>query len=261
MKFFLFDKSANVQKFLCVFAFRNKYDLASNKIVKEIFGHIVKDKIGFSREFPEFDCNISVTIESIDADYIEIIKGFEYRRFGISAYNTGNFYNNKIGDSKIIIDIILANGFSSKDYEGLNYSLYECIRHELEHIDTFKSDGKPDEEYGILSKNVFESIPSNSPEKLLEHCNLISKYFLHPQEISSYAKSIYFISKKKHQDFKKTIEEAFNRTFFNNNSENIILGEEDKRISSIVEKTRRELIQKINSNFPNSKIVMRSLPY
>ena len=90
---------------------------------------------------------------------------------------------------------------------------------------------------------------------------MISKYLLHPQEISSYAKSIYFISKKKRQDFRRTIDEIFNRTFFNNNSENMSIGKEDKRISNIIEKTKKELIEAINRNFPNSKIVIKSLPY
>jgi hypothetical protein len=242
-------------------SFRNKYDLFSNIIAKGIFNNIVKNKVSFSKKIPEFNCKICAIIKKVNSKYIKDLNGFEYKRFGISLQNTGNFYGNNVCESVISINIYLSKSFSSEDFESLNYALYEGIRHELEHINTFKIDGKPDDEYGILSKNVFESIPSNSPDKLLAHCNLISEYFLHPQEISSYAKSIYFISKKKRQDFRDTIEDIFNRTFFNNDLDNIRIGKEDKRILNVVKKTKNGLIESINRNFPNSKIIMKSLPY
>ena len=261
MKIYKLNGDTDIQKFLFISAFRNKFDLAANQISKNVFESIIENKDSFLKKFPEFNCEIQATIKKISDDYIEHIKGFEYRRFGISACNKGAFVGNLFEYSYIFIDIVLSSGFSNRDYDSLNYSLYESIRHELEHINTFETEGKPDEEYMMIIDKMFKSIPPNSPEKLLEHCSLISSYFLNPQEIIAHSKSIYFISKKKRQDFKKTIEEVFNRVFFNNNIENIKIGKEDKRISSIVETTKNELIKKINSNFPNSLVVMKSLPY
>jgi len=250
----------NIKKMMFISAFRNEYDLFTNIITKGIFNNIVKNKVSYSKKIPEFNCIISAVIKKVNSNYIKDINGFEYKRFGISLQNTGNFSGNNI-ECKILINIFLSKGFSSKDFESLNYSLYEGVRHELEHIDTFETEGRPDDEYGVLLEEIFNSFTSNSLDDLLEHCKLISKYLLHPQEISSYAKSIYFISKKKRQDFRRTIDEIFNRTFFNNNSENMSIGKEDKRISNIIEKTKKELIEAINRNFPNSKIVIKSLPY
>lgn len=261
MKIYSLNGNANIKEMIFISAFRNKYDLFSNIITKGIFNNIVKNKSSFSKKIPEFNCKICANVKKINSNYIKDISGFEYKRFGLSVQNIGNFNGNNVNDYKILINIYLSNSFSNNDYESLNYALYEGIRHELEHISTFKIEGKPDYEYGMLSEKVFESMPSDSPDKLLEHCNLISQYFLHPQEISSYAKSIYFISKKNRQDFRTTIDNVFNRTFFNDNLDNIRIGKEDKRILNILEKTRKELIESINRNFPNSKIVMKSLPY
>ena len=261
MKIYLLnkDEKANFIDYLYISAFRNKYDIAANEIIKGIFQEIVNNRHSFLKEYPELKCEISITIINSNQDYFEYKKGFEYRNFGIKAWNDALFSGNDFIYSNIFLEITLPKNFSNKDYNNLNYVLYESIRHELEHPYTFKSEKKPQDEYAERAEKISNLGPINSSEKLFENCKLMSEQITNSQEISPFAKSIYFVSKKKNQHYENTIDEVLNRTFYHNNLENIKLGKEDKRIISLFNDTKNKLIMKIQELFPNSRILMKSL--
>ena len=204
--------SSKVKILLHKMSFRNKYDVIANEISKEIFEAVISNRNSFNKDYPHHNINVKVSIERIQDEYVEKSEGIKYCNFDIKAVNDGVFALNKYKNCKINIKITIPVNFSEVDYQSFNYNLYEIVRHEIEHKETFCNLGEPDQEYiNLFNKTIkYKNLP------LLQRCELISKYVLHPQELPSYAKSIYYVSKKRNIDFKVIIKETTIRIFFNN---------------------------------------------
>lgn len=212
---------------LRVFAFRNKYDIKANDIVRQIFDRVKNNAFGET---------------SIDNVWIEIAKSDSLKKtfdnFHISA---------KTENDKIYVNIFLTSDFSKSDYQKFNYILYEVIRHELEHVDKYETGIRPDEKYVELYNNLMYF------NDLVEHAQMVSDYVLSDTEIDSYVKSIMYTAKKQNKSAYEIIDMVIKRAFFNNDSEKMKVGMKNKEIASIIEKTRKELRDKIREYYPNFK--------
>jgi hypothetical protein len=147
------------------------------------------------------------------------------------------------------IKISIANNFSSKDYESLNYALYESVRHEIEHNESYMHLGKPKRDYINLFNRSF-----NDDMDLRSHCKTVSEYILHPHELPSYAKSIYYYAKKSKLEFNNVIVNVLNRAFFNNDVTKIKNGMSDYEIKLMFEKVQFALSDSIHNLFPDAMI-------
>lgn len=253
------SSARNIQACLYTFAFRNKYDLSANALVKEIFQAITNEQSIFNKSLPEYQLEVEVDIKTTELEHIEKIKDRYFVPFDVNSYNDAQFPKEQFQSAKIIINVLLSKSFSEQNYETLYYKLYEIVRHELEHRQTYITLGKPTKKYNRLYNKVFNLSPTTTLKKLEQHCQLISQYLIHPQELSSYARSIFYNSKKQHKDFHIVLEKVLNRTFYNDDPELIKIALNDPEIIKIVNTTRTTIIQKINEIFPNSMIRTRFL--
>jgi len=220
-------KVSDLERCLKVFAFRNKYDMMSNDIVSVIF-----DKI---------KTNPSNQIFSYDNIQVEINKEFinsTFENFHIEAFSENNV---------IHLIISLNNDFSEKDYQRLNFVLYEVIRHELEHVDKFTQGKFPNEEYVKLYNSLIEN------QNAKERAQKVSQYILSDVEVDSYVKSIMYVAKKQNKSVLEVIEQVIKRAFFNNNSKLMERELKDDEIFGIIESTRKILRGKLKEYYPNFK--------
>lgn len=243
-----------VKESLYHFAFRNQYDIIASEISKEIFQSVVSNNASFSKLYPKHKMGIEVVIERANTDYIEKVKNIHYVNFDIKAHNQGAFIENQFDSCLIDVKIILGRKFSDQDYQSLNYRLYEVIRHEIEHKKTFSDLGQPKQNYINLFDKLFQP-KGNRP--LLSHCQLMSQYILHPQELPSYAKSIYFYAKRSRKSFQNIISDVLNRSFFNDRQDAIKEGMSNPEILSLLNKTKESLTKQINRFFPNSRVIVQ----
>jgi hypothetical protein len=246
----------DLKKNLYCFAFRNKYDTISTEISQQIFQSIISGKTEFNKSYENFE--VKVILERTDTDYIEESPNY-FTRFKTISTNEGFFESQQLKKCEIIIKIILAKGFSEKDYESLNYRLYEICRHELEHRETYLNEGEPSEEYRAIFNQISQASNKIDPQRLREHCQLVSQYILDVQELSSYAKSLYYYSKKTHRKFEEVIQEALERIFYNNDSDIKSMAKKDTVVIRLFDSVKEALIERINRFYLNSKYHMASL--
>ena len=244
--------SLDIKEALCKLSYRNQYDVIANEVAREIFEAVVSGKTNFSKEYPKHKIQVKANVNKVSDEYIEKVKGIKYVTFDVGAYNVGGFVANSYTDCEVVIEITLAKSFSPKDYQSLNYTLYDAVRHEIEHKETFSNIGQPDEDYISLFNKVFKK--KDLP--LLDHCKLMSQYLLNPQELPSYSKAIYYLSKKQGKNFRKVIEETVVRCFFNNEPETMTNGLNDPGISKLFVDVIVELEDSINKFYPRSKVKM-----
>ena len=212
------------------FAFRNKYDIQSNDIVNKIFDRIKNNKMD---EFEENNIYVKVDYQ----DY-QKISHLTFENFYIDAFTD---------DSGIHINILLSQNFSNKDYQKLNFNLYEAIRHELEHLDNFIAGKTPDEKYIQLYRDL------RNKHDIKEHVEMVAQYILSDVEIDSYIKSIMYIAKKQNTPVLEVIEQVIKRAFFGNDSEHMKEAFKDPEIKGIIERTRELLRNKLKEYYPKFK--------
>lgn len=245
---------ANIRELLNKLSFRNKYDMMANEISREIFQNVINgeenngEENEFRKSYPLYNIEVSVDILRYETDYIEQSKN-NFARFKINSYNEGEFNDLELKGIKIIMKIALAKGFSKEDYRAFHYRLYEISRHELEHRETYYTKGKPDLEYQELYNKLIEETNTRT---LKEHCQIISQYILNPQEFPSYAKSLYYYSKKEKKDFRLVVQDILERSFYRNNPENINEAKNDSGIIQIFNATKEAIINEIKSLYPRS---------
>jgi len=216
-----------LKKCLMLFAFRNKYDIQSNDLVRKIFDRIKSDRMG---EFGEDEIWVEISRQKIH--------NATFENFSVSA-NTKN--------GKIYVNIFLDKDFSEKDYQKINFVLYEVIRHELEHFDKYVMGEKPDEEYVQLYNDL------RSKHNIKEHVELVAKYILSPTEIDSYVKSIIYAAKKQKKPAIEVIEMVIKRAFFGNDSVTMADALRDMEIKVVVSGVREKLRGKIREYYPTFK--------
>ena len=216
----------SIENCIRVFSYRNKHDLLSNEIVRWIFDLVKNEKQG---EY--FKDNI----------WIEIVK--TKHKIPKSTFDNFNI-RAETKNEKIYISIFIYDEFSEKDYKNFNYILYEIARHELEHIDRFVLNKRPDEKYVEIYNRLLSSVD------LEEHAELVSQYILSNTEIDSYVKSIMYVSKKQNVSALDIIEKVLKRAFFNNDSELMKQGMNNSNIRILMEKTRNALKNKIIEYYP-----------
>ena len=237
-------------------SFRNKYDIVASETSKEIFLEIIRNNFDFYKSFPKYNIEIFVDIERVDKEYIDGGINGDSKKFTIDAQNYPDFEDEKLW-TEISLKIKLSRLFTSKDYESFHYAIYEIIRHELEHRETFLETGMSDSNYQELKHRVFDV----SRKEMYKNCGIMAQYITNPQELPSNARSLYFTAKKENKDYKVIIEEFLNRVFFNDEPEKIKMGKEDKDIFSIINSVREKLTERIKYFYPNTRISMRSLGY
>jgi hypothetical protein len=241
-------KIYNKQHFLLKLSFRNKDDMVSNEMCKDIFSIIKNNQKSFTQSYSGIQLNLTVTEK--DSPQIEKIPNLKYGNFDINVHMEASFNGEEFQQGTINIEIILSNSFSKKDYQSLNYVLYEAIRHEIEHKNTFETIGTPQEDYQEIFNNLSEK------QNLIDHCQTISQYMLHPQELPSYAKSIYYYAKKSKKNYEQVIDEVLNRALFFNDLNIIQQSKTNKEIVNICRKIKKDIIKKIKAMFPNDTIKM-----
>ena len=255
---------------LNIISYRNKYDTMENQISKDVFQAVINNQENYYKSYLEYGLFVRVNIEKTNSELIEVIKGHYFVKFKVSAHSEGVFKinengeeSNQLNDSTIFIDVILSSSFSQKDYNALNYNLYEYIRHELEHRESLITLNKPSDKY----KQTFDKLFNDTNIKTLkEHCKLMSDYILDPQEILSYAKSIYYVAKKQVgesgniiQQVNSVMQQIIGRSFYNNITEYAKMAQQDLEIVAIVNKTKEALLNKINELFPYYKVKTKSV--
>jgi len=227
----IYKANIKINDCLKVFAFRNKYSLRANDLVRKIFDRIKNDRMG---EFGEEDIWVEIRRQKIPHSTFE--------NFYVDA-NTKN--------DKIYLVIFLDHGFSEKDYQKLNFVLYEIIRHELEHVGKFSMDKKPDGKYVQL----YYDLRNNND--IHDHVRMISQYILSDTEIDSYAKSIMYVAKKQNKSVLEIVDQVIKRAFFGNDSKIMVEVMQNKEMKNIVEYTKNKLKEKIKEYFPTFKETWR----
>ena len=223
----IYKISESLKDCIKVFAFRNKYDIRANDVVRKIFDRIKNNKMG---EFGEKDIWVEISRQKIHKT--------TWENFYINAYTKND---------KIYITVFLNDDFSKKDYQKLNYVLYEAIRHELEHLDDFIEGKKPDEKYVQLYHDL------RNQHDIKEHIEMVSQYILSDVEIDSYVKSIVYVAKKQNKSVLEVIEQIIKRAFFGNNSEVMLEAMGDSETRGIIERTRKILRDKLKEYYPKFK--------
>lgn len=224
----IYKNSAIIKDCIYAFSFRNKYDIISNDVARYIFDLVKNKKFG---EYSKDD--IWIEIAKIDK-----LNKLTFDNFSIKAVTK---------NGSIYLSIFINDDFNETDYQNFNYVLYEVIRHELEHKDSFILNKRPDSKY----VEMYNKLLSNMD--LEEHAETISEYILSDTEIDAYVKSIMYVAKKQKVSTYDIIEQVIKRAFFNNNSNSMLEGIKNSKIKSLVEKTRDGLRAKIIEYYPKFK--------
>lgn len=231
MKIYRKDLSTCAKECVYLFAYRNKYDVLSNEAVSWIFDLLKNGKFGSHTR------NMFL-VEIKKANIKEFPSTFD--NFKLDA---------KSANGIVYISILISEEFAKSDYQSFNYAIYETVRHELEHVDKFVHDKKPDGNYVDIYRKLLLGVD------LEEHVDLVSQYILSDVELDSYLKSIMYVAKKEKISAIDVIERVLNRAFFNNDPKLLIKGNEDSNIKSIVEKTRQCLRGGLAKFYPKFKEV------
>jgi len=242
-------KITSIKDCLYVIAFRNKYDILPNEATKEIINAIKNNKGELHIE--KDNIPIHIHIEKLDKKTGE----FNEYSFKIEAHSQAN---ENLDEPEIILIISLNKDFSPKKYEQINYVIYENLRHEFEHINNFILEKKPDDTYKDIYKKLlgYEGVAKNE-EELLQNIKLVSEYILSETEILSYVKSILYVAKKQKRDVKDVIRQIFNRAFYNNKRENMLLAQRIPEVQEIINKTEKGLSNKIKQLYPRFQSIFR----
>jgi len=129
----------------------------------------------------------------------------------------------------------------------------------LEHTETYIALGKPQEDYLTIYDKIFKD---NNTKTLKENCQLVSQYILHPQELPSYARSIYYVAKKLKTNYPIVIQQVLDRAFFDKKNNNYVVKPEDKNdpeIIAMLKKVQDGIKAQIKRIFPRSVFRMLSL--
>jgi hypothetical protein len=216
-----------LQDCLKSFAFRNEYDIRANDVSRKILDRIKNDNIG---EFTEGNILVEIIRQKITNSTFE------------------NFYVGAITkNDSIYVNVILDDGFSSKDYQRFVFTIYEVLRHELEHLDKYIMGKKPDEKYVQLYHDLRSS---HSNEERVE---MVAQYILSDTEIDSYVKSIMYVAKKQNKSAIEVIEQVIKRAFFGNDSQLMQEAMKNPGSVSIIDNVRKILKSKLVEYYPTFK--------
>ena len=181
--------------------------------------------------------------------------GFNEYSFNIKADSKAN---ENLEEPAIFLTISLNKDFSPKDYERANYAIYEVLRHEFEHINNFILEKKPDDIYKDMYEKLlgYKGVAKNE-EELLQNIKLVSECILSETEILSYVKSILYVAKKQKREVRDVIRQIFNRAFYNNKRENIIMAQRIPEVQEIINKTEKGLSNKMKQLYPRFQSIFR----
>jgi len=232
-------KISSIDSILKFASFRNKYDLLSNNVARNIFEAI---KLKISNRFSFKDSFYEKGDEEYTIDYL--VKFVD--KDDIKADIKAKFYypDNKT-EPYIDIKIYIGLNFSEQDLERLYWQLYESIRHEYEHFDKYSKGFWPDEEY---NKTVASLDSLNLQD--IDKVNLISKYILDPIEIDSYAKSTVYVAKKRKTPYGNVIDDILDRSLFGNNENIKKRMLENQEICRIISDIKDKLVERVKKLFP-----------
>jgi len=234
-------KIYSIETALKIFAFRNKYDILSNKVASKIFGAIknrIDNKINFEDSILDQECIIDFSV-SFNKEYS--------KKMEVKAVFTCPFEkNNEQGiEANIDIKIYLKADFAKHDLERLYYRIYEAVRHEYEHFDKYLKEEMPSDEY----KEIFESLEKINLEDI-NKARLIAKYILDPIEIDSYAKSIMYIAKKRGIPYSAIIDDIIKRAMFSDNNDIEEKMNRNTEVVNLIKQVKDGLIKRIKEIYP-----------
>ena|GEM_PF-4020947 len=220
-------------------AFRNQYDLLANEATRDIF-KTIKDNYrntnDTKKSFEYRNTDYFVDLELSHGNLID-------KKFNVQA----NFNPpDKEAQTPLYINIIIVldNSFSEEDFERLNYIVYQFIRHEYEHFYDCDKNVLPDQEY-YDNLRAFQ----NMNLSLLERVKLVEKNVLSPYEITAYARSIFYMAKKRKVRFQKVLLEALDIMFFGFSEKDQEIGRKDREIMDIHNNIYHKIIEKIHQIF------------
>lgn len=224
----------------------SKYDLLANNATRDIFNIIKKEYLN--------NKNLEKSFEYKDANYIiDLVLSHDNlldKKFDMRA----NFYppeeNTKL-PPYIEIKIILDINFSEKDFERLNYVIYEFIRHEYDHYYKCDNDIYPDKEYYDNLEKLQDMNLSD-----VQRAQLVQKNVLNPYELDAYAQSIIQLSKKKKIRYQYILRETMDIMFFGFSQERRDIGHKNIEIMSIYNDIMSKLKEKIEQKLQVRKIGM-----
>lgn len=221
-------------------AFRNRYDLLANDASRDIFDIIKNNylnKVDVQKSFEYKNSNYVIDLYLSSGDLFN-------KAFDMDAH----FYPPEEGTQLppyIEMRIVLDNGFSEDNFEKLNYSIYQFIRHEYEHFYNCDKNVYPDKEYYDNLKLLQRPDLTD-----IERAKLIEKNVLHSHEIDSYAKSIVYLAKKRKIRFQQVLWETLDIMFFGFGDKERESGHRNVKIMKIYENILwklKERIEKIYS--------------
>lgn len=230
-----------IEDCLNVISYRNRYDMIANEATRKILKEI--------KSISNTDINVDFNVEGI-AFVISIKIGDT----GHTEFNSYPFIVKTKADYSGIIyfDILLDPLFSRKNYTQINNEIYEGARHEVEHISNFKLNKKPDSGYKYLLNSLMgiDKDNLNSISSMLNYIRLVSQYITSEGELTAYSRSILYAAKKQKRDIGEVISQVFNRAFFNNNREYMLLVKDNEEAQKMINKTREAIMSKIREFYP-----------
>jgi hypothetical protein len=193
------------------------------------------------------------TIDTRDTGHTE----YNSFPFNIEA-KLDNYSDTK--ENYIILNISLDNQFSNKNLEQINNDIYKKVRHEVEHMLDFEVEQFPNEIYKEIYEESLEDTFGQeklTDEQIFAHIKLVSNYITNDAEILPYARSILYSAKKQKKEIHQIIQQFFNKAFYNNCREYILIIKDNKEAQNIINKTKEALLEKIRSFYPK---LIRTIP-
>jgi hypothetical protein len=227
-------------------AFRNRYDLLANEATRDIFETIknnYNDKRDIKKSFEYRNTNYIIDLELSRGDLVD-------KKFNMQA-NFNPPDKETQTPPHITIIIVLANTFSEEDFERLNYTIYQFIRHEYEHF--YDWNILPDQEYYDNLRALQDMNLS-----LLERAKLVEKNVLSPYEITAYSRSVFYVAKKRKVRFQKVLWEALDIMFFGFSKKDQDIGRKDREIMDIYNNIYHKIIERIHQIFQIKRTAMIS---
>lgn len=147
----------------------------------------------------------------------------------------GFYYNMK---DKVRHDI-------SQHYEQLNYDLKEIVRHELEHLEQFSGEDKPDVDNRFRDMKPSEDFRDYSDEKSI---NYWRSYLGAQHEVEAYVTGFYYEAKKTKTSFFVVLDDFFKHIYYKN-----VINYQEKnkvRFAKILKEIQDKYIEYAKSRYP-----------
>jgi len=221
--------------FLSKFAFRNKNDLLATSLVRKIFSFIKQNlnKDTYYETKVDNNCDLFLYITFLNNE-----NNLRYKNFDIRAFI--NKFKDRSIKSFIRVELYTNRKFSSKDYDQLQYILYDATRHEINHY--------------FQSYNEEHDSQNNENNETLNRFIDLRKYILQPDELEAYIRGLMFTAKKQKKPFETILNDNLNGLFFVNDQKikkEILNLPISKKIIGFFNDIKKSVLLRAKEIFPN----------